>query len=193
MLVNSMKIALRSLALASLVLHLLGGTSSAHFGGEAFILVPLDHVLPGQTFEIIVADLTPGSTIQLTAVQNGVSVPVGTAQSDAEGHFTTSATLPADYPHGYFELVATAGDGTQASTWVLAGPRTSETGNAPAPTTSGGTIDPSLVVLLVLVGGSVAAAGYVALRRARARVVTPPIAARRSVAPKRSRARPRQG
>ena len=186
-----MKSVLRSLALASLVLHLLAGTSSAHFGGEAFILVPVDHVLPGQSFEIIVADLTPGSIIQLAAVRDGASTSVGSAQSDTEGHFTTRATLPADFPHGYFELVATAGDGTQASTWVLAGPRTSNTGSAPAPRATGGAIDPSLIVLMVLVVGSVAAAGYVLLRRARA--AAPPVVARRAVTSKRSRARTRQG
>jgi hypothetical protein len=191
MLFESMRAVSRSLALATFALHLLAVTSSAHFGGEAFILVTGDHVDPGLPFEVIVADLAPGSTVELSAVRNGLPVSVGSAQSDTEGHFTTSGTLPADFPHGYFELVATAGDGTRVSTWVLAGPRTSDTATAPVPPAAGGELDPSLVVLILLLGGSIGAAGYLMLRRVSA--AAHPAAARRPMSSGRSRVRRRQG
>ncbi len=163
----SVTLSLRLLAVASLGVMLLiaPGPALAHFGSEAFILVPGEQVSPGEPFEVVVADLSPGAAVTLVAVRNGQTVEVGRTVSDREGHFTTSATLPADYPHGYAELVATAQDGTQVATWVHVGPRTGGTGAPPSSPSGGGGIDPSLVVLGLMVAGAIAAAGYLVLRR----------------------------
>jgi hypothetical protein len=179
------------LALSLLSLLTFATPTVAHFGGEAFILVPADHVNPGEPFEVIVSDLTPGSPVVVEARRDGGSVRVGQVVSDTEGHFTAFATLPADYPHGYTELVATAQDGTQVSTYVHVGPRDAGTGApppAPGSSSGGGGIDPSLMVLGVLFGGSIGALGYMLVRRHQAPQVATP--QNRMVARKRSRRRP---
>lgn len=183
---------LTSLATGSLLALLLAAPVAAHFGGEAFILVPGDHVNPGQTFEVIVADLTPGARVDLIVLENGDQpVPVGSAVSDTQGHFSTTGTLPADFPNGYVEIVATAEDGTSVSTWMLVGPRTSETGAPPVAAATDAGLDPSLIMLGVLVGGAVGAVGYVILRRRWSVPAQAPAPQRRERVPSKSSRRPR--
>jgi hypothetical protein len=165
----------------------LASPASAHFGGEAFILVPVDHVNPGEPFEIIVADLTPGASTVIEARRDGQSVEAGRTVSDTEGHFSTTGSLPTDYPHGYTELVATAEDGTTVSTWILVGPRSATTGPPPVSNAARAGIDPSLLVLGILLGGSVGAVGYLLLRRTRPAKAAVPT--HRVVARKRARRR----
>jgi hypothetical protein len=161
----------------------------AHFGGGAFIVVPVDHVNPGSTFEVVGADLTPESTVDFKIVRDESVVPLGTFVSGADGHFTTELQLPADYPNGYAQLFATAADGTEASTWVLVGDRTEST-PAPPGATQWWT-DPSVLLLGVFIIGGLAAIVYVLLKRRSGEPVPARASARRPADTKRSRTRGR--
>ena len=148
--------------------------AAAHFGGEAYILVPADHVNPGDTFEVIAADLTPNATVSLTMLRDATPVSLGQATADAEGHFTTSIPLPSEYPAGYAQLIAVAQDGTQASTWVLVGSRTSAT--PPPPGQPAWWADPSVIVLGIAVLGGAGVLGYALIkRRQEQRVAVAPV------------------
>jgi hypothetical protein len=147
--------------------------ASAHFGAEAWIFVPLDHINPGQMFEVVAADLTPNASVSLTMTRDATSVSLGEAVADAEGHFTTTLPLPTEFPSGYAQLVAVAADGTSASTWVLVGPRTSAT--PPPPGRAEWWADPSVLVLGAVLAGGVGALGYALLRRRQ--VARAPVAA----------------
>jgi hypothetical protein len=177
-----------ALAVVLVALSIFASTASAHFGGEAFILVPVDHVDPGQTFDVVVADLTPGSTVVLEVVRDGESLQIGQAVSDADGHFTTTAALPADFPHGYAQLVATAEDGTQVTTWVLVGSR-SEAGPPPTapPPAFNQLLDPSVLLLVALIGGIGIALAIALIKRSATRPADRRVSPSRRVASKRRR------
>ena len=139
-------------------------SASAHFGGAAYIVVPVDHVNPGERFEVIGGDLTPNSSVVFRFRRDESTVPVpGTVTSDPDGHFTASLAMPANYPTGYALLEAEAADGTHTATWVLIGARTSDT---PAPPGQPAWwADPSVIVLGVALAGGIGALGFAAYRR----------------------------
>jgi hypothetical protein len=166
-------------------------TARAHFGGGAFILVPADHVNPGETFNVIAADLTPNARVSLTIALDATSVSLGEATSDAEGHFQTTIPLPSDFPSGYAQLTAVAEDGTQASTWVLVGPRTAATPRPPG--SPEWWQDPSVIVLGIAVIGGVGALLYALVRRQSQRVPVAPGSARRRSTGKAQRRASRRG
>ncbi len=186
-----MKLLARVLGIATLGVLLLATPARAHFGGAAYILVPADHVNPGEPFEVVVADLTPGSSVVLEVRREGSKIEVGRTVSDTQGHFSTMATLPGGYPHGYTELIATADDGTTVSTFVLVGPRDSSTGPPPAASAGSARLDPSVVVLAVFVVGSMGALGYILIRRRQA--APAPVPQHRVVPRKRPRKRSAPG
>ena len=135
-----------------------------HFGGAAYIVVPVDHVNPGERFEVVGGDLTPNSNVVFRFRRDESTVPVpGTVTSGPDGHFTASLAMPADYPTGYALLEAEAADGTRTTTWVLIGARTSET---PAPPGQPAWwTDPSVIVLGVAIAGGIGALGFAAYKR----------------------------
>lgn len=136
----------------------------AHFGGSAYILVPVDHVNPGERFDVIGGDLTPNSNVEFRFERDESTVPVpGTVTSGPDGHFTATLVMPATFPTGYALLVAEAADGTQTSTWVLVGARTSQTPSAPGQ--PAWWFDPSVIVLGIAVAGGAGALGYAFWRR----------------------------
>ena len=134
-----------------------------HFGGSAYIVVRADHINPGETFDVVAADLTPNATIALTLSRDERQVSLGETVADAEGHFSSTLPLPADFPSGYAQLVAIATDGTQASTWVLVGLRTSAT--PPPPGQVAWWADPSVIVLGGVLAGAAGMIGYAMFRR----------------------------
>ena len=150
----------------------------AHFGGAAYIVVPVDHVNPGERFQVVGGDLTPNSSVVFRFKRDESTVPVpGTVTSDPDGHFTASLAVPADFPSGYALLEAEAADGTQTSTWVLIGARTSET---PAPPGQPAWwADPSVIVLGVAVAGGIGALGFAAYKRLHPQPVSVNAATRR--------------
>jgi hypothetical protein len=147
---------------------------SAHFGSSAAIIVPADSILPGQEFEVVAIDLTPEATVNFDIRREdaGLTVPLESATSSADGHFRLSLSIPSDFPSGYAQLYAFAADGTQAMTWVFVGERTSAT--PPPPGTPPWFADPSVIVLGVIAIGAVAAVAYMALRRRRVPAVALP-------------------
>ena len=133
----------------------------AHEGAEAWLHVPADHVPAGGSFEIWGNDLPPESDVTLRLAAGPQTLDLGVARSDAEGHFVKTVQMPSTIPAGYVELVVSTSEGASASTWVLVGSRSAQSG--PMPDT-GAEIDPSLIVLGVLLGGAVGGVGYLLLR-----------------------------
>jgi hypothetical protein len=134
----------------------------AHSGGEATLIVPVDHVLPGEDIPVIGADLGSDATLKLELVQASRTAELGTVTAGADGHFSTNLPLPDDFPNGYAELVASGDDGSRASTWILVGPRTQTTPASPDDTQWWQ--DPSIWLLSALLGGGGIALALMALR-----------------------------
>jgi hypothetical protein len=159
-----------ALVIGLLASFVVAANAAGHFGAAAYIIVPADHVLPGQPFEVIGADLTPNSTVSFAMLREGETTALDDSASGPDGHFNATLTLPASFPVGYAQLFATATDGTSTSTWVLVGARSSST--PPAPGTPAVWADPSVLLLVVLVIGAVGLVGLMLLRR-RTSVVQP--------------------
>jgi hypothetical protein len=164
-----------------------------HFGAEAFIHVPRDHVNPGEEFPVIAADLDPDAQIPLSLIAGTAVVELGSVPTDADGHFETTLVMPSSVPHGYAQIVATSPDMGEVSTWVLIGPREGVGEPPGSPGGAGGSSsplsDPSVIVLIALVVGALLAVGWVATRR---RSAAPPASAPASLR-KGSARRPRTG
>ena len=180
---------------AALVLAMFGGAggTAAHLGGSAYIFVTQDFILPGQQFGLIAADMGEQADVTLEIVHESVVAQLGTARAASDGHFTATLSLPADFPHGYAQVIATAIDGSQTSTWVLVGERTAS--SPPPPDTRSWWSDPSVLVLVIFVVGAVAVAGYLLLRPrlGRPAPATGTTLTSRTVARKRRRGPPRAG
>ena len=138
--------------------------AAAHFGSSAQIIVTSDFILPGQEFEVVAIDLTPGASIdfEIRREEAGLAVPLEEATSSADGHFRVNMSIPGHFPDGYAQLFAIAEDGTQAMTWVLVGQPTASTPSPPG--TGPWYADPSVIVLAALVLASVSAATLILLR-----------------------------
>jgi hypothetical protein len=170
---NRIGLSIPAAALAATLLSLLSAAPMlGHFGASAYIIVPADHVLPGEPFEVVGADLTPNSNVTFTVQREGVTTTLEGSASGPDGHFTATLTIPEDFPGGYAQLFATATDGTATSTWVLVGARTAST--PPPPGTLPAWADPSVLVLVVLVVGALGLVGFMLLRR---RAATAPVRA----------------
>lgn len=118
-----------SLGLSAL-LALGPASAAAHAGGEPFVNVQMDHVIAGQPFPVIGADLGPDALVTLQMTLGDHAAVVGHVPAGPDGHFETTCTLPADFPDGYAQLTASQEDGTTAQTYVLVGERDAATGGA---------------------------------------------------------------
>ena len=180
------------LATAALALSLLwsAGSVVAHDGAAAYMIVSADFVLPGQPFEVMVADIGIDAPVDFTIVKDDRSELLGTSRAAPDGHLMTDLVVPADFPQGgYAQLFATVPDVVWTSTWVYVGERTSDTPPPPAGTAMARWwTDPSVIVLAVLVVGVVGAIGYLVFRPrlATPKTITSPPPSRRSTG-KRSR------
>jgi hypothetical protein len=153
------------LSLALLAALLAPGHAPAHEGGEPLVLVPVDHVMPGDTFPLTGADLGEGALVTFELKQEELVVPLGRVTAGPDGHFQSTLDLPSTFPDGYAQLVASSSDGSEASTWILVGERTEAT---PAPPDGSGWGRGQTLIALGLVVGLVAAAlGLVAMRSGR--------------------------
>jgi len=137
----------------------------AHGGGGASLIVPIDHINPGEGFPVIAADFGPQSAVTFSIVATERSAALGSATAGPDGHFDAHFDLPADFPLGYADLVARADDGSQTDVYVLVGPATNAT--PPRPRRVSWWQDPSVLLLglVVLVGSVVTAAALVQARR----------------------------
>jgi hypothetical protein len=123
----------------------------AHQGGQPFLHVPVDHIVPGESFPVVAADLGPDSTVTIQVATPEGSVPLGTVTAGQDGHFETLLVMPSTVPEGYLEISARGDDGSAASVWVLVG-APGASAPSPAGATGGGLwIDPSLLLLLGVV------------------------------------------
>lgn len=158
---------LLTLAAVLLVTALAPPGARGHVGGQSYIQVPLSHVMPGQTFTIIAADLGSNATISMRLVQGERELDLGAEIAQPDGHFETTRQLPTDFPHGYAQLIAVSDDGSEVSTWVLVGPAEN------APPLPGGTgsgewwLDASVLILAGMLVVGVIALAVVAVRGTR--------------------------
>ncbi len=175
----------RIFAASLLLLAISAGAAAAHFGAQSFVFVTDDAIDPGEQFTLVGSDLAPDSMVEVNVRLEEYAATLGTLRSGSDGHFETLLTMPAEAPRGYVELIASSPDGTSASAWIHVGQRTGQEGTPPAATQAGFPIDPSLIVLGVLLAGSVGAIGYMLLRRRPA--ASPTTVAARRVPSKRGR------
>lgn len=153
------------LLLVLLAALLASGHASAHEGGEPLVLVPVDHVLPGESFPLTGADLGEDAVVTFELRQDELVVPLGSITAGSDGHFESTLPLPSTYPDGYAELVASSSDGSEASTWILVGERTESTPPPPGGTAWGR--ERTLIVLALVLGVAGAALALAARRSGR--------------------------
>jgi hypothetical protein len=156
-------------AAAALLLTVLFAPAGApaHAGADPAVEVPLDHVEPGQSFPLIATDLGRDTPVELTISQGGSVVPLGTATSGPDGHFTATLVMPKAAPAGYVQLQATGADGSAAATWVLVGERTAST--SPPPGQTSWWKDPAVLLFVLVLAGGLVALAVLGVRSARSR------------------------
>jgi hypothetical protein len=131
--------------------------ASAHLGGEPLIHVPLDHVAPGQSFPLIGADLGPETKVAFRISQGDRDISLGGIVAGSNGHFRTTLVVPRSFPNGYAKLSAAGSDGSEATTYILVGPRTESTPPPPQAVGKKWWKHPLVILLAVVVGGAAAA------------------------------------
>ena len=141
------------------------GPARAHLGGEPLVLVPVDHVLSGESFPLTGADLGEDAEVTFELKQDELVVALGKVTAGSDGHFQSTLDLPSTFPDGYAELVASSSDGSKASTWILVGERTESTPPPPGSTWWGR--ERTAIVLALLVGVVGAALALAAMRSGR--------------------------
>jgi hypothetical protein len=112
------------------------------------ILVTTDHVAPGASFGVSGYQLDPGTAVSLTLIQGDRSAMAGSAPVSADGTFSTSAAVPADFVDGYAELVGTGSEGGRWVASVLI-----DVDGLPNQAASSGGVDPQIIALIVLAIG----------------------------------------
>jgi hypothetical protein len=100
--------------------------------GIGQVIVPGDHVTPGETFQITGYDLDPAAYLAFKLTSGTSSIEVGMARVGDDGTIAKTATLPASFPLGYAQLLATSDGGGQWSTSVLVGERAEGPGSQAA-------------------------------------------------------------
>jgi hypothetical protein len=141
------------------------GAVQSHPGGEPLVVVPVDHVLPGESFPLTGADLGPDAVVTFQLNQEDRVASLGRITAGPDGHLAGTFAVPASFPVGYTQLVASSSDGSEASVWILVGERTEAT--PPPPGGSGWGRERTLIVLALVVGLVAAALGLVAMRSGR--------------------------
>jgi hypothetical protein len=114
-------------ALVVLAVLLAPGQGLGHNGGEPLIHVPLDHVMPGERFPVIGADLGPRSQVSFAIRNGGHVLRLGRITVGSDGHLATTFALPPRFPNGYARLTASGSNGSRAATWILVGTRAEST------------------------------------------------------------------
>jgi hypothetical protein len=139
---------MKNLTFAVVIALIVGGATAldvlAHSGGEAFIHVPADNLVPGETFPVVGADLGQNAAVAMGLMIGGEVVTLGTVAAGPDGHFEATLVLPGSVDEGYVQLVAQSTDGSFASTWVRVG--TAVKPGGPLSGTVLDLVDPSLLV-----------------------------------------------
>ncbi len=111
--------ALAALALAGAA----AGNALADEPNSGHLIVPVDHVLPGETFRITGFEIDAGIDLSLQLTSGGTTVELGSAHVALDGTVEASGGVPANFPLGYAELHAVSqADGTWTAV-VLIGER----------------------------------------------------------------------
>ena len=121
----------RRLVLSFLLALLVPALASAHGGGGASVIVPADHINPGQVFSLIAVDFGSDSVVRFKITTGDRTVDLGNWTAGPDGHFEANLDLPADFPFGWADLVATGEDGSSTTTHVLVGPISDTTPSRP--------------------------------------------------------------
>jgi hypothetical protein len=128
------------------------------------LIVPGDHINPGETFSITGYDIDPLIDLDLAIASGGRTAQLGTVKTDGAGNMSASVQLPADFPTGYANVTATSLADGQWTTAVLVGERaegpTAQPGGAPLDDRVFGLLLAGIGTVLFLV----AAAWYVRTR-----------------------------
>jgi hypothetical protein len=150
-------------AAATLVVCLLALLSvppaaSADAPGRGRLFVPGDSFHHGESFSIIGTDLDPGVDVTLLLRSGSTTAEIGRVTVAADRSIASTGVVPAGFPTGYAELMATASSGASWSTYILVGDRP----EGPRPVGGGeigeqtlGLIALGIGLLLVAVGGLV--------------------------------------
>jgi hypothetical protein len=134
-------------------------------GLPATVTISPQRAGPGERVEVTGLDFAPGQTVELTLTTTAGSVPLGSVAPEAGGFFRQLVMLPADVAPGFWELRATAPDGTVAVHIYETAGALPEAATAAAASTSveaGGTSGADLLVLLIVLGIIVGVGGAVA-------------------------------
>jgi len=123
------------------------GSAIAHHGGGE-LQVPIDHVMPGQTFPVTGYELDQGAGLIVRITTGQVTIELGRTVVASDGTMAMTASLPVAYPKGYATLTA-SGDAGQWSTVVLVGERAEGPGQRPNAPDSNAAQNLALVVLIV--------------------------------------------
>jgi hypothetical protein len=94
---------------------------AAHGGASPSLVVTVDHVDPGGSVPIIAKDFGTDSRVLFELAVPGHIVELGHWMAGPDGHFNASFQVPADFPLGWADLVATGDDGSSTSAQVLVG------------------------------------------------------------------------
>lgn len=145
-----------AIAVAMLLALVAPSVVLAHQGGEPFIHAAVDHVIPGEPFPIIGADLDPDLPVALLLTLQGEVADLGSVVAGPDGHFETTSTAPVGFPEGYAELVATSEGGLTARAFVRVSTEPA-VATPTAPATGGGSLldDPSIWLFGALIAAAV--------------------------------------
>lgn len=151
---------------------------SAASGLPASITISPETAEPGDLVQVAGLDFPAGETIQLQLTTTAGAVHLGTASTADGGYFRQAVTLPTDVAPGFWELRATAPDGSvgvlifeagEAAPALVAGAATAEADTAARGGLSGTDMMVMLVAVLLVagVGGAFAYAWFVTHRDSR--------------------------
>jgi hypothetical protein len=159
---------LTAVFLGAVTALLLSAGAGAHGLGGPWVQVPGATIFPGEPYELWGADFGPHATVDIALSTGDRTYPAGEVTAGADGHFTTSIAAPEALPAGFVELTATTEAGLSSSVWVQVG-----RGSAAA-SPAAWWMDPSVLVLGVLVIGGLIAIGLMLIRRRTAQPATAP-------------------
>jgi hypothetical protein len=159
-----MRVFRASIALGWLLAVLVTGTGYGHGDQEPWLDAAVTSVHPGEQFTLVGGELGSGATVRLGVLVGDRSRSLGTVVADKDGHFVTEVTAPADVEQLYVEVRAHSEAGADASLWLLVGDP-SLLVPTPAPIEGpSGLADPSVIVLVIVGGGTLMAVAWLILR-----------------------------
>lgn len=103
----------------------------------------------GSTVEVIGLDFPTGGEVDLQVTTTAGVVPLATVAADVGGYFRQAVTLPLDAPAGFWEIRATAADGSVAVSMLEAAPAPIDAVADAAPATAAGNSLSDIVVMLI--------------------------------------------